>query len=191
MSNKKQKLLSIAIPTWNRCEFLRQCIFSIFNQIDDDIRNDLELIVCDNASTDKTINVISEFKRKGLDLKLYKSKKNLGSDQNFANCYTKSNGLFVYMIADDDILMPNTLKNIFSILRKNSKTGVIFLSPFGFDKNPFYEKPFSFNSNKLYINPNEFLKKIGIKVTLISTLVINKKINGDFDPFLYKPLISS
>lgn len=185
MLQKTNKLLTIAIPTWNRSKYLCKCLESIFKQINTSTESYVEVIICDNSSSDNTDSVISSFIKKGLRLKYFKNKSNLGGDYNLAKCYSKAKSTYVYMLADDDILMPNMLNNLINIIKNNSKIGVVFLSPFGFDKDPSKEKPYSLVANKYYSNSNKFLKKLGVKITLISTLVINKELSKNNDPFTY------
>jgi abequosyltransferase len=185
MIQKKNILLTIAIPTWNRSKYLYRCLDSIFKQINSHTENYLEVIVSDNSSIDNTASVVHSFVKKGFKLKYFKNRSNLGGDYNLAKCYSKAEGTYVYMLADDDILMPNMLNNLISIIKNNSKIGLVFLSPFGFDKEPSKEKPYSLTRNKYYYNSNKFIKKIGVKMTLISTLVINKELDKNDNPFAY------
>ncbi len=50
-------LISICIPTYNRAEFLRRAIESVFNQTNDNF----EIVVIDDGSTDNTANLIESF----------------------------------------------------------------------------------------------------------------------------------
>ena len=45
----KEKLLTIAIPTYNRVEFLNRSLNSILKQFEDEV----EILVSDKASTDE------------------------------------------------------------------------------------------------------------------------------------------
>lgn len=55
------KRLSINIPTYNRCEFLKKNIDIIINQLrDNKLIHDVEINISDNASTDNTKAVISD-----------------------------------------------------------------------------------------------------------------------------------
>ena len=69
-------MLTICIPTFNRCNFLNDLLISIYNA--DKLA---KIIVVDNCSTDETKIVISKFKRKFKYFKYFshKKKKNLRS----------------------------------------------------------------------------------------------------------------
>ena len=51
--------LSIVIPTYNRFHLLKQTIQSVYNEI----KNSIEIIVCDNSSTDETSSVQKVFNK--------------------------------------------------------------------------------------------------------------------------------
>ena len=57
MENKEK--ISIIIPTYNRCQYLKQLIQSIFNQS----YNNIELIVINDNSTDDTDIYMKEVKK--------------------------------------------------------------------------------------------------------------------------------
>ena len=49
-------LVSVIIPVWNREETIEKCIKSVLDQDYDN----LEVLVCDDASTDKTYEIVAE-----------------------------------------------------------------------------------------------------------------------------------
>ena len=52
-------LLSICIPTYNRAHYLKECLGSIVAQFDDrDVRDNVEVVVSDNASPDNTRELV-------------------------------------------------------------------------------------------------------------------------------------
>ena len=55
-------ILTIAIPTYNRCEFLQECLEYVIPQVEDD----MEVIVCDNASCDDTQVIMENYSNKYL-----------------------------------------------------------------------------------------------------------------------------
>ena len=53
-------ILTIAIPTYNRKKYLKECLDHVIPQVGEDI----ELIVCDNASEDGTDEFMEYFCQK-------------------------------------------------------------------------------------------------------------------------------
>ena len=58
--NKKQPLVTIAIPTFNRKEYLKQAIESVLEQS----YKNIELVVSDNHSDDGTEELVSGYLKK-------------------------------------------------------------------------------------------------------------------------------
>jgi len=52
--------LSVVIPAYNEAEFIGDCLNSIFHEIEGK-NYDLEIIVVNNASTDKTREIVASF----------------------------------------------------------------------------------------------------------------------------------
>ena len=52
-------MISVIIPTRNRCEFLSKCVESILSQ--ERVDFEYEIIVVDNASKDSTKTIVEEF----------------------------------------------------------------------------------------------------------------------------------
>ena len=59
--NKKDKLISIVIPTFNSEKTIKKSINSILLQ---KLENQIEIIVVDDNSSDKTINLVKNIKIK-------------------------------------------------------------------------------------------------------------------------------
>ena len=52
--------VSIIVPVYNSESYLRDCLDSLVNQT----LKDIEIIIVDDASTDKSMSIIAEYKRK-------------------------------------------------------------------------------------------------------------------------------
>ena len=63
-------MLTICIPTFNRCNFLNDLLISIYNA-----DKKANIIVVNNCSTDNTKIVINKFKKKFKYLKYFSHKK--------------------------------------------------------------------------------------------------------------------
>ena len=87
----QMKILSIAIPTYNRGKFLERALKQIFLQYEE-VSKSIEIIVCDNCSQDNTEQVVSSFKNAGLPIKYFRNSSNVGFDRNIEQCYKVSQG---------------------------------------------------------------------------------------------------
>ncbi|MBY9007047.1 MAG: glycosyltransferase family 2 protein [Candidatus Lokiarchaeota archaeon] len=106
-------ILSICIPTYNRSPI----IYKTLDHLIKCKRNDIEIVVSDNASPDDT-----EIRIKSIEdprVKYFKNQVNYGIDMNILKCVERAKGEFIYFITDEDIinleLIPwiiNLIKNI-------------------------------------------------------------------------------
>lgn len=109
----KNYLLTIAIPTYNRENLVRRLLKSITPELNDDV----EVLVCDNASTDNTEHMISfEFP----NVIYYRSSVNMGADRNFLECYKKARGEYVWLVGSDDIVIEGAIDRILTFIKENS-----------------------------------------------------------------------
>ena len=88
INRKDRPLLTIAIPTYNRSEYLKRSLENIITQIleVDNFGESIELVVSDNCSTDNTAEVIKNLSSKYSFIKYNKNDENFGSDKNFLKC---------------------------------------------------------------------------------------------------------
>ena len=172
-------LLSIAIPTYNRSAYLKSNLVQLTKELEQ-IRNTelVEIIVSDNNSSDSTSEVINEIIESGLAIRYYKNNENIGWGRNFLQCYNLAIGKYLLILGDDDILYDGSLKIIIENI-KNKELGIIFLRPYGYDKDYIEEYPGICGEIKEYDNLPFFLRKIGATVSLISSCIVNKSLISD------------
>ena len=137
--------LSICIPTFNRAKLLTNCLQSIFLNHD---RADLNIQICisDNGSTDETEQVVRRA-QDNINIDYRKNEYNLGIPQNFLQVVAMASGDFIWLIGDDDLLMPTALKTVIELIKNNSAVDSEFIVSF---------KIFSFVS--YFLSINDFLK---------------------------------
>ena len=100
------KLLSILIPTYNRCVDLEKNL----NLLDDliskiNIFKDIEIIISNNKSNDNTINVVEQFINKSsVDIQFYNQDENIGLEKNALYVLEKSSSEYIMYLGDDDFI---------------------------------------------------------------------------------------
>ncbi len=178
--NKYEKLLTIAIPTYNRVEFLEECLEHVLSQIGKG-DPDVEILVSDNASSDETPAIMKELCNNFPYIHYYRNETNVGADCNFLNCLKKAQGRFVHLLADDDILLPGSIDKIKECIIKNPDLKLIYLNSSSFsdqfdpNKNYSQHKYFKINHDVIYDNPNQYLEDIQEMLSFVSALVFNKE----------------
>jgi abequosyltransferase len=94
-------LLSICIPTFNRAKYLTIVIDSIIKSVTDTL---IEVVVCDNASTDDTQDVILEYSSSFPFIKYFRNERNIGGDRNVLNVMEYSTGEYCWLMGSDDAI---------------------------------------------------------------------------------------
>lgn len=71
-----------------------------------------ELVISDNASTDKTEQVISKYVRHFKQLRYIKQPQNIGLDRNYNAAVEAAQGEYCWLMTDDDLLKPGAVAAI-------------------------------------------------------------------------------
>lgn len=93
----KQPLLSICIPTYNRAEYLEDTLKSIIS--DDAFSLEIEIIISDNASQDRTRQLGEEYALKYKNIIYYRNEENI-EDRNFFLALSRGKGKYVRLCND-------------------------------------------------------------------------------------------
>jgi len=115
--------ISIALCTYNGARFLEEQLMSFLQQT----RLPDELIVCDDCSTDATVEIIEKFSQTApFPVLLHINKENLGSTKNFERAISLCTGNFVFLSDQDDIWLPQKLARIKTEFDRSAKVGMVF-----------------------------------------------------------------
>ena len=74
----KKTLVSVLIPTYNSAEFIKDCVESIINQT----YKNIEIIIVDDTSTDKTFDILKRLAKQDKRIRLFQNRTNLGITNN-------------------------------------------------------------------------------------------------------------
>lgn len=112
------KRVSIIMITYNHEHFFEKAIQSILNQ---KVDFDYEIIIGDDASQDRTADLIKEYQRGYPELiKFIERKKNIGVTKNLYDLILRAKGEYIaYLEGDDYWIDKNKLKNQVNFLEKN------------------------------------------------------------------------
>lgn len=97
-SGTDKALVSIGMPIYNGETLLRQALDSLLAQ---DYEN-FELIISDNASTDKTQEICLEYAERDERVHYYRNDENIGALRNFNRVFELSHGQYFMWAAHDD-----------------------------------------------------------------------------------------
>lgn len=97
--------VSIAMATYNGEKFLCQQLDSILSQT----YKNLEVIICDDCSTDSTCTILKLYSQKDDRIKLFFNEKNLGLVKNFEKALSLCTGEYIALGDQDDIWENNKI----------------------------------------------------------------------------------
>ena len=125
------KLLTIAIPTYNRAAKLdRQLAWLDRNMRG--LESQCDVILSDNASPDDTAAVCAKWRdalgSRGVDVRINRMPHNVGPLPNIARCVELSNSRFTWVIGDDDEIQGGTLAFILARLTQDPDLASIVLN---------------------------------------------------------------
>lgn len=122
-------IFSICIPTFNREDHLNNCLNSILVSSKNVKNFNFEVCVSDNNSNYDVEKIINKYKV-SLDIKLNKNKKNLGFSLNAIQSVKMASGKYVWMIGNDDLLLPETLACIKKLIEDNQNVEFFFINSY-------------------------------------------------------------
>ena len=164
-------LLTVAIPTFNRAWCLRELLSLLVDQVKDEPR--IELIISDNASPDDTPSLVQDFVARGMPARYIRNTQNIGPDANFLQCFEQARGKYVWLISDDDLIVPGALKKILNYCEA-AEYDLIWVSSYSFGESHQARAAGLSNDAIEIANPREYAKRVHIFFTFISGNIINK-----------------
>jgi glycosyltransferase involved in cell wall biosynthesis len=108
-------LVSVGLFVYNGERFIEETLYSILNQT----FSDFELIISDNASTDRTGEISQAFARRDSRIRYYRSAKNMGAGRNIRRVYELATGKYYKQAAADDLLEPDFLRCCVEVLEND------------------------------------------------------------------------
>lgn len=106
LTEKQSKLVSIITPAYNAEKFIAETIESVLKQT----YSNWEMIIVDDRSRDRTIEIIKEYQKKDRRIKLIKLEKNSGSAIARNTAMDQSKGKYLAFLDSDDLWLPEKLE---------------------------------------------------------------------------------
>jgi|GEM_PF-2492483 len=119
---KDFSLVSILIPTYQGEQFLEATLNSALNQTYPNI----EIIVSDDGSKDKTVEIARKFcDQSQNEFKIYTNKK-LGMVENWNFCISVAKGKYIKFLFQDDLLKSDCIEEMVKLAEKDEEIGLVF-----------------------------------------------------------------
>jgi glycosyltransferase involved in cell wall biosynthesis len=103
------------MPVYNGDRFLREALDSVLAQTFEDF----ELIISDNASTDRTQEICQAYAAQDQRIRYYRNEENLGAAWNYNRVFELSTGEYFKWAAHDDLCMPEYLERCVEVLDRH------------------------------------------------------------------------
>jgi glycosyltransferase involved in cell wall biosynthesis len=111
MSDNRPRV-SIGLPVFNGENYLEEALDSILAQT----YTDFELIISDNASTDRTPEICKAYAARDRRIRYYRNETNLGAAKNYNRVFELSSGEYFKWAAHDDLCAPELLARCVEVL---------------------------------------------------------------------------
>jgi len=112
--------ISVCIPTYNGAKYIAQTIESILNQT----FTDFEIIVSDDGSSDKTLEIVGSFNDSRI-VRIDRLSK-VGAEANWNNAVATASASLVKLVCQDDLLYPQCLEVEVQTMSKSENQDVSF-----------------------------------------------------------------
>ena len=133
-STPEQPLISVVVPLYNHSKYIEQCL----NSIKDNGWKRIELIIIDDGSIDHSYAIAHSWlfsNANYLEKYALSKQQNLGITKTLNKLIVQCTGDFIVVVASDDYLLENSIKERYDYLNENKKKLAVFTDAIGIDDN--------------------------------------------------------
>jgi len=114
--------VTIALPVYNGENFIERAIHSVINQS----FTDFEFIISDNASTDRTRDIVKTYQQQDERIRLIENDQNIGAAANYNVGFLQAKGEYLKWCAHDDEIDPGHVATLVDKLDSDSRLSLAF-----------------------------------------------------------------
>lgn len=118
------------MANYNNGKFIRTAIQSVLDQTYPNI----ELIVVDDCSTEKTEEIIADLLESNSNIYYYRNKKNIGYGATLKECVRYATGAYFAVLDPDDRIVPEAVSLLMSEMLVNESLSLVYSSMFMCDE---------------------------------------------------------
>ncbi len=176
-SSTNKPLVSVVMPVFNGERFIAKAIESILNQT---LKN-FEFIIVNDASTDKSLEIISKYKKKDQRIRLIDNKRNIHMSLSLNLGINQAKSDLIARMDQDDIAFPNRLKIEHTFMKSHPKVAIVGSDIVTIDQ---FDQV---TGKRTYQTKSDSLKKTMLRYSPFAhpTVMMRKKVfeqMGGFDP---------
>lgn len=171
-------VVSVLLTAYNREKYIGEAIESVLAST----FTDFELIIVDDASSDKTVDIAKSYAEKDSRIRLYVNEKNLGDYPNRNKIAEYATGKYIKYIDSDDIMYEHCLQVMVSGMEKFPDAGFGLCAA----QDAFIPYPMVISPKQAYI---EHFSNYGHFNRAPGSAIIKREVFEKSGPFSGKPLI--
>lgn len=107
-----EKVLSVVVCTYNGENYVAEQLRSIQVQT----HTNLDIVVCDDASTDRTAAIVQSFAATDARIRFFQNPQNLGFNQNFEKALRLAKGEWIAIADQDDLWLPQKIATLAALV---------------------------------------------------------------------------
>ncbi|SDI66622.1 glycosyltransferase family 2 protein [Nonomuraea jiangxiensis] len=115
--NLGDTLVSMGLPVYNGADRVEKVVHSVLGQ---DHPN-LELVICDNASTDRTEEICRDLAATDARIVYHRQPSNIGQIPNFSDAIARARGTFYRWVGDDNWLAPDYVSRCLRVFEQDER----------------------------------------------------------------------
>lgn len=114
--------VSVGVPVRNGERFLPEALDSLLAQS----YKNFELIISDNASSDRTQSICREYAARDHRIRYYRSEQDVGLANNFNYLFIRARGEYFKWAAADDVHEPDWISNCLTVLEQDPSVVLVY-----------------------------------------------------------------
>ena len=114
-------IVSVCLPVYNGQKFVAQAIWSVLKQT----YSDFELLIADDCSTDESLKIVESLAQQDDRIRFWRNSANVGLFANYNACLERSNGRYIKLFAQDDLLHEGNLESTVRIFEENPTVALV------------------------------------------------------------------
>ena len=130
MLSEKLPRVGLGMPVYNAERYIEEALDSLLAQTFDD----LEIVISDNASTDRTEEICRSYADKDDRIRYFRQRANYGLINNFNTVFRLSRGEYFKWCSSDDVCAPDYLRRAVEVLDADSSVVLVFPLVAGIDE---------------------------------------------------------
>ena len=172
-------LVSIIVPVYNAEKFIKDTIKTVIDQT----YENWELLLVNDCSTDKSVEIIKDYQQKDKRIKLFSNPKNSGAAVSRNKGIRESRGRYIAFLDADDLWEPKKLEKQVAFMQEKD-------CAFSFTGYEFADENGTPKGKKVYV-PARLTYRGALRNTIISTITVMLDMQKLSKENVYMPNVKS